>query len=256
MLQSYNLPAVKLIQTVGPLAVVATLRHAGAVVQLPPGDNHPSLAIALGGAGVRLSGVCALYAALAPGSPHLRLGLSTAAPAQPQPAVMSVSSAQEILAILEGLPPPVGTAGFAGRAVAYKTDTSYGYRDAWSFGVSADWTVGVWVGRAEGTPRPGAFGLNTAAPLLADIFALLPPDATQLPVPMTVLPNEADANAPVALQATGGTGPYRWVVDGKELQPPLVGAPPPSWQPSSAGFFHITVIDAHHQSTSESLHVR
>ncbi len=285
--QSYNLPAVKLTQAVGPLAVVSALRHAGAVVQLPPGDDHPSLAIALGGAGVKLFDVCALYAGLAPASPRWQLRLRTATAPQPQPAVMSAPSAQEILAILEGLPPPAGTSGFAGRAVAYKTGTSYGFRDAWSFGVSGDWTVGIWVGRPDGTPRPGAFGLNTAAPLLADVFALLPPDAAQMPAPIVVLPSDAatspglqhfnadqagqtrlqilfpppdatievDARAPLALQATGGTAPYRWLVDGKELPPPLLGDTP-SWQPPSPGFFRITVVDAQNQSASEAVQVR
>ncbi len=247
--QSYNLPAVKVLQAVGPLAVVSMLRHAGMALVLPPADNHPSLAIALGGVGVRLNDLCALYAGLVQGDKPLRLRLLRTDPPVAQAPVMTTQSAQDILAILEGLPPPDGTSGFGGRAVAYKTGTSYGFRDAWSIGVSGDWTVGVWVGRPDGTPRPGSFGLNTAAPLMAEVFSLLPPDQGAMPLPMVavappvdaapalmhfnasssaesspqiVFPPpgaaiELDAGAPVALQATGGAPPYRWIVDGAEL---------------------------------------
>ncbi|MEZ5507161.1 MAG: hypothetical protein R3F38_14850 [Gammaproteobacteria bacterium] len=58
--------------------------------------------------------------------------------------------------------------------IAWKTGTSYGFRDAWSIGVSAHYTVGVWVGRPDGTPMPGHYGAETAAPLMFDIFAQLP----------------------------------------------------------------------------------
>ncbi|MGB8841072.1 MAG: penicillin-binding protein 1C, partial [Aliidongia sp.] len=63
------------------------------------------------------------------------------------------------------------------RPIAYKTGTSYGFRDAWAVGYSPDWTVGVWTGRADGSPRPGAYGRNTAAPLLFSLFDLLPAEA-------------------------------------------------------------------------------
>src|SRR5439155_19012826 len=54
------------------------------------------------------------------------------------------------------------------------TGTSFGFRDAWAAGVSDRYTIGVWVGRPDGTPNPGFFGANVAAPLLADIFSALP----------------------------------------------------------------------------------
>ena len=284
--QSYNLPAVKVLQAVGPLAVVARLRSAGMTVALPTGDDHPSLAIALGGVGVRLSDLCALYAGLEQGAAPLRLRVLAAAPAAAAAPVMTPAAARQILAILEGLPPPDGTSGFGGRAVAYKTGTSYGYRDAWSLGVSGDWTVGVWVGRADGTPRPGAFGLNTAAPLMAAVFSLLPPDQASLPPPMVVVQDaatapalahfnarlneasppqivfppagatvEQDDGAPVALQATGGAPPYRWIIDGAELPPPPVGEDP-AWQPPSAGFFRVTLIDHENDVDTETIEVR
>jgi penicillin-binding protein 1C len=285
--QSYNLPAVKMLQAIGPLALVSALRSAGMEMQLPASDDHPSLAIALGGVGVRLNDLAALYAGLAEGNTQFRLRLTLADPAIPQAPVMTGQSAQLILSILEGLPPPDGTAGFGGRAVAYKTGTSYGFRDAWSIGVSGDWTVGVWVGRPDGTPRPGAFGLNTAAPIMADVFAMLPPDQNAMPIPtLAIEPSaastpslmhfdanentaaspqivfpppdaaiELDPGTPVALQATGGTTPYRWIVDGTELLPPPIGESF-SWQPASPGFFRITVIDQQNQTCTETVQVR
>jgi penicillin-binding protein 1C len=285
--QSYNLPAVKMLEAVGPAAAVSTLRMAGMEMALPEGDNRPSLAIALGGVGVRLADLCALYAGLTAADAPQRLRLLTTDTPQATPPVMTPKAAAQILAILEGLPPPDGTSGFGGRAVAYKTGTSYGFRDAWSIGVSADWTVGVWVGRPDGTPRPGAYGLDTAAPVMARVFSLLPTDQGALPAPIVVLPPPADAapgmihfgtgqtaaqkpqivfpppgaavevdgGTPVALEATGGAPPYRWIVDGTELDPPPIGEDP-SWLPPSPGFFRITAIDQSGAMDSEIIQVR
>ena len=62
--------------------------------------------------------------------------------------------------------------------VAWKTGTSYGYRDAWALGVTARYTVGVWVGRPDGTPMPGQYGAVTALPLLFALVDSLPRGAT------------------------------------------------------------------------------
>ena len=59
------------------------------------------------------------------------------------------------------------------RKIAWKTGTSYGYRDAWSIGVTPRYAVGVWVGNADGEGRPGLTGLTAAAPVLFDLFGLL-----------------------------------------------------------------------------------
>lgn len=57
--------------------------------------------------------------------------------------------------------------------IAWKTGTSYGFRDAWSIGVNTKYAVGVWVGNADGEGRPGLIGIEAAAPILFDIFNLL-----------------------------------------------------------------------------------
>jgi len=67
--------------------------------------------------------------------------------------------------------------------IAWKTGTSFGFRDAWSVGVTPDYVVGVWVGNADGEGRPGITGIQAAAPLLFDIFDILPDTKTWFPKP-------------------------------------------------------------------------
>ena len=94
--------------------------------------------------------------------------------------LLSVHAADTVRRILQGTPPPPGmvpTEVVSRRpAIAFKTGTSYGFRDAWAFGVSRHYTVGVWVGRPDGTPSPDHYGRNTAAPLLYQVFDLLTED--------------------------------------------------------------------------------
>mgnify|MGYP001275997602 CR=1 FL=1 len=67
--------------------------------------------------------------------------------------------------------------------VAYKTGTSYGHRDAWALGFDGTHVAGVWMGRPDGTPVPGAFGGEVAAPILFETFALLKSRLDRLPAP-------------------------------------------------------------------------
>lgn len=60
------------------------------------------------------------------------------------------------------------------KKIAWKTGTSFGFRDAWAIGVTKDYVVGVWVGNADGEGRPGLVGVTTAAPILFDVFETLP----------------------------------------------------------------------------------
>ncbi|WP_250433477.1 penicillin-binding protein 1C [Hanstruepera flava] len=60
------------------------------------------------------------------------------------------------------------------KQIAWKTGTSFGFRDAWAIGTTKDYVVGVWVGNADGEGRPGLVGVQTAAPILFDIFKILP----------------------------------------------------------------------------------
>jgi penicillin-binding protein 1C len=61
------------------------------------------------------------------------------------------------------------------RKIAWKTGTSFGFRDAWAVGTTPEYTVSVWTGNPDGEGRPGLTGLSTSAPVLFEIFNLLPP---------------------------------------------------------------------------------
>ncbi len=166
---SLNVPAVKMLAAVGPARLAARLRHAGFSMSVPR-----NLAIALGGIGLRLEELAALYAGLARGGEPVTLryllAQAGAEAATERAALLSPVSAWYVRDILRGAPPPRHSK--AGR-IAYKTGTSYGYRDAWSAGFRGRYTVAVWVGRADGSATPGLTGRGAAAPLLFDIFAML-----------------------------------------------------------------------------------
>jgi penicillin-binding protein 1C len=98
--------------------------------------------------------------------------------------------------VLLGAPPPDN--GVAGR-IAFKTGTSYGYRDAWSVGFDGKHTIGVWVGRPDGAPVPGLVGREAAAPILFDAFARLGPPA-MLPRPPKGILMTSNAKLPPPLR--------------------------------------------------------
>jgi penicillin-binding protein 1C len=166
---SLNVPAVAVLDKVGASRFAARLEQAGASFVLPPGEV-PGLAMGLGGVGVKLSDLVALYAGLA------RLGTTVpinerAASGEEAPTprrLLDPAAAWYVGNVLLGTPPPENAPG--GR-IAFKTGTSYGYRDAWSVGFDGKRTIGVWVGRADGAPVPGLVGRVAAAPILFDAFA-------------------------------------------------------------------------------------
>jgi penicillin-binding protein 1C len=179
---SLNVPAVAVLDKVGASRFTARLREAGGALVLPDGEA-PGLAMGLGGVGVTLNDLVALYAGLA------RLGNTVplvermrddaAAPAQRR--LLDPVAAWYVGSVLVGTPPPDNAVG--GR-IAYKTGTSYGYRDAWAIGFDGRHTIGVWVGRPDGTPVPGLVGRGAAAPILFDAFAR----AGSLPAPLKSAP--------------------------------------------------------------------
>jgi penicillin-binding protein 1C len=178
--QSLNVPAITLLDRIGPRRLAATLRDAGARLEFPEGDTAPSLPLALGGVGISLLDLTRLYVGLAHDGQSAPLRFLPGNP-QGEAMLMTPHAAREITEILRAAPPPDGRMprplAADSRPIAYKTGTSYGFRDAWAVGYSPDWTIGVWTGRADGSPRPGAYGRNTAAPLLFALFDLLPVEA-------------------------------------------------------------------------------
>jgi penicillin-binding protein 1C len=165
---SLNVPAVALLDKVGANRLTSRLAQAGAPLVLPKGET-PGLAMALGGVGVKLSDLTMLYAGLARGGTALPLVERADDRVVPAPVrLIDPVGAWYIGNVLIGSPPPDNAAG--GR-IAYKTGTSYGYRDAWSLGYDGRRTIGVWVGRPDGAPVAGLTGRTAAAPILFDVFA-------------------------------------------------------------------------------------
>ncbi|MCA0198205.1 MAG: penicillin-binding protein 1C [Proteobacteria bacterium] len=201
---SLNVPAVDLLDRVGPARFAARLDHAGLPLRFPRG-TRPSLALILGGTGVRLEDLVGAFAAFQRGGVAAQVRY-TPDQAQAERRLLSPGAAWIVREILQSNPRPgLAPAVFdtaARPAVAWKTGTSYGFRDAWAIGGTRRYTVGVWVGRPDGTPLPGQYGAITALPLLLETIDSLPRapgDADPLPRPETV--EQAEACWPLGLAA-------------------------------------------------------
>jgi penicillin-binding protein 1C len=257
--RSLNLPAVALLDRVGPLRFAQALRAAGIPLALPPGAD-PALPLALGGAGITLRHIAALYAALATDGAVVPLRLATASPADPSRPLLPATAAASVAGVLTRPFPNSGPGGGGPNGVAWKTGTSWGGRDAWALGFDSRYVAGVWVGRPDGTPIPDATGTGLALPLLARVFGLLPadprPDSSAaagpaqpadrvstlrllFPPPGAVL----SASGPVTLRAMGGRRPLSFLVDGAKL-PAEAAHREAEWLPASPGFYRIAVLDA------------
>lgn len=169
--KSLNVPAVEVLERLDPVRFVSLLRRGGLKLEFPKG-GEPNLAVILGGASTSLEQLVGAYTAFA------RQGLAGKPRYTPDAQVeeqrmLSAGAAYIIRDLLES-GGPMGRAVESGagirRGIAWKTGTSFGFRDAWSVGVSDRFTIGVWIGRPDGTPNPGFFGANIAAPLLVDLF--------------------------------------------------------------------------------------
>jgi penicillin-binding protein 1C len=174
--QSLNVPAVDLLDRVGPSRFAARLANAGLTIRLPRGVE-PNLSIILGGGGARLEDLAGAYTALNRGGIAGRVRF-TPADSNVDRRVLSEGAAWIVRAMLEANPRPgyrLDTFDPGTRPrVAWKTGTSYGYRDAWAIGTTRRYTVGVWIGRPDGTPLPGQYGAVTALPLMFEAIDGLP----------------------------------------------------------------------------------
>jgi penicillin-binding protein 1C len=166
---SLNVPAVDLLSAVGTQRLLSRLRQAGLLLALPP-DSAPGLAIGLGGAGVTLRDLTSGYAALARGgeAPPFLWRSDDAHPLATAARLTEPVAAWYVADALLGAPAPLH--GSPGR-IAFKTGTSYGYRDAWSVGFDRRHAIGVWVGRPDNAAVPGLIGRAAAAPILFDAFS-------------------------------------------------------------------------------------
>lgn len=178
---SLNVPPVLLTHELGATRLMAGLRRAGAQPQLPAGEA--GLAVALGGVGLHLEDLVQLYAGIAQGGQAVKLHVEPQdAPPALQQRFMSPVSAWQVAHILAGIAPPNGAAAAVGQ-IAYKTGTSYGHRDAWAIGFDGQHVIGVWLGHPDGTPVPGAFGGELAAPVLFEAFGRIGQTRAPLPPP-------------------------------------------------------------------------
>ncbi len=171
---SLNLPAVQLLEAYGPKRFAAEMRIGGVPLALPA-LAEPNLALILGGAGSRLEDLVSGYSAFARDGKSATIRLQPDDVLRERP-LLSPGSAWIVRRILSGQARPDRDprAELVQRPVlAWKTGTSYGFRDAWAIGVGPRYLIGVWIGRPDGTPVPGQFGLASAAPLMLQVHDVL-----------------------------------------------------------------------------------
>lgn len=180
LVRSLNLPAVQVLEAYGPKRFAASLRNVGLPLYLPAGAA-PNLSLILGGAGARLDDMAAAYNAFARHGKAGKLRLQPADPLLERP-LMSAGAAWIIRRIMADEAQPLPDNALS-RVVplAWKTGTSYGYRDAWAIGINARYVIGIWTGRPDGTPVVGQFGFASAVPLLNQVNNLLLSRGTNQP---------------------------------------------------------------------------
>ena len=225
---SLNVPAIRLLDAVGPSRLAARFRRAGVALQLPKGEA-PGLAIGLGGAGITLRDLVQLYTAF-PNGGGVRALRDGTVPygtlhGAPPATLLEGPAAWQVADMLAGVKPPVGAPP---RGLAYKTGTSYGYRDAWSVGFDGRHVLGVWVGRADSGAVAGLAGYVSAAPILFEAFARSGLATVALPRPPAGTLRQKRDDLPVTLArfapgvdglaVPAGTAPLE--------PPPLIVFPP------------------------------
>ena len=195
---SLNVPAIALLDRVGSSRLSSRLKQAGANLVLPK-DEAPGLAMGLGGVGVTLQDLVQLYSGLARlgNTRPLREIMIKKDDQRDSLRLMDQVAAWQVGNVLIGTPPPENAAH---NRIAFKTGTSYGYRDAWSVGFDGRITIGVWVGRPDGAPVPGLVGRTAAAPILFDAFARTGKLPAALPKPPKGALVASNAKLPLPLR--------------------------------------------------------
>jgi penicillin-binding protein 1C len=200
--RSLNVPAVRMLQQYGVEKFCFLLQQLG-MKTLSQAPSHYGLSLILGGAESTLWDVTSMYARLSrvlqnytlydgmyhtedifepllvlPSEPRNKIDIGAMRPKLETSGVLDASSIWVTLKALQEVNRPEEESGwkmFANtRRIAWKTGTSYGNRDAWAVGTTPEYTVGVWVGNASGEGRPNLTGVGFAAPVLFDLFGLLP----------------------------------------------------------------------------------
>jgi penicillin-binding protein 1C len=289
LIYSLNVPAVTLLDRIGAPAFETRIEATGARMVRPKAAfRDAGLALALGGEGITLRDLGLLYAALGDDGLARPLAWTQAdADRSGRPSgvrLMRPAAARQVLDILREGPAPKGRAPSAltrgGPMMAFKTGTSYGFRDAVAAGVGGGYAMVVWTGRADGGARGGLTGRDAALPLLFDV-------ADQLGGPSANPPRIAPTTAPRALGrlVRPSEGPRLiFPPDGARIIVPAFGpssrgltmaaagehlswyadgAPIPIdpvsgraiWRPATAGFYRITLADADGRRTEARVRV-
>ena len=178
--RSLNIPAVTMLQRYGVPKFHSFLQQIG-LKTINRSSSHYGLSLILGGAEATLWDVTNAYAMMGRSLlqlpqrscslllPTSRITESTD-PFQPGAVWQTFDALKEV-----NLPEEIDWKSIPSmQTIAWKTGTSYGFRDAWAVGVTPRYAVGVWVGNATGEGKPGLVGAQTAGPVLFDIFNLLP----------------------------------------------------------------------------------
>ena len=168
LINSLNIPAVKVLYRVGTGEFIEKLQKVVGKVHIP--NNSATLPVALGGLGISLWQLTQGYVALANGGSAKSL-TTLQNTKQKNLSLIRPKSAKKVTAILRQLPPPDNYRDQADK-IAYKTGTSYGYRDFWSMGYSKNYTIGIWVGRADNQPVVKASAREIATPIMFEGFSL------------------------------------------------------------------------------------
>lgn len=184
LIRSLNVPAVRMLSSYGLDRFYNKLKQCG-FSTLTFNSNHYGLSLILGGAEVNLWDVCMVYRNLAatlldnePEQQPLKLTINQKVERIRDYVPFSKSSIWLTFDAMKDVRRPEGETGWeaflSSHPVAWKTGTSFGFRDAWAVGVTPHYVVGVWAGNADGEGRPGLTGIKVAAPVMFDIFSILP----------------------------------------------------------------------------------
>lgn len=196
--RSLNIPAIRMLEKYSHYRFYDFLQKAGMTTLNRSADNY-GLSLILGGAEAKLYDLAGIYASIARTvneyedlqgkyasngfrAPNWDLEKSVLngvdAKIQQEPPLIGAGAAYLTLQAMLEVTRPEDEAGWRGfssaRQIAWKTGTSYGFRDAWAIGATPDYVVAVWAGNADGEGRPGLVGVQAAAPILFDLFGLLP----------------------------------------------------------------------------------
>lgn len=220
---SLNVPAIRVLDAVGPARLTARFRQAGVSPVLPI-NQPPGLAIGLGGVGTSLRDLVQLYTGLANGGKvhALRDGTEVVPVTSNATTILNEQANWQITDILAGVRPPEGAPQ---RGIAYKTGTSYGYRDAWAIGFDGRYVLGVWVGRADASAVPGLSGYVSAAPILFEGFVRSGLAAVALPSQPAGVLRPRREDLPVTLARFGTVAETQAGIAATEPAPRIVFPP-------------------------------